>query len=296
MCIGIPNPRFPSPTLSRTPPAATTDFFYPPVQQSALDALSRLASASGVAVGGYAGAERRALVVGHPEVVGALGEEGAAAEGIAALQVMVVAIGCKGLLTTISLAYLWTLAMCCHEWGSGGVYVWLLPTCAPAPHHIASLLCRWITVTAPHHFSTPPPSHLTSRPPPPLSPTLQVDGNFLFDPATHRDFLGAILATGIERGCVGDVIVNGEKGCHLLIKREVAMHVTASLTSVRTVPVAVTEVPFSDIIVPETRAREVRSVEASLRVDAVASAGFGVSRGKVRGDEGEGAWQVVIMC
>ena len=28
---------------------------------------------------------------------------------------------------------------------------------------------------------------------------LCVRGNFMFDPATHRDFLGALLGTGIER-------------------------------------------------------------------------------------------------
>ena len=28
---------------------------------------------------------------------------------------------------------------------------------------------------------------------------LSVRGNFMFDPATHRDFLGALLGTGIER-------------------------------------------------------------------------------------------------
>lgn len=28
---------------------------------------------------------------------------------------------------------------------------------------------------------------------------LSLRGNFMFDPATHRDFLGALLGTGIER-------------------------------------------------------------------------------------------------
>ena len=31
---------------------------------------------------------------------------------------------------------------------------------------------------------------------------LSVRGNFMFDPATHRDFLGALLGTGVERGKV----------------------------------------------------------------------------------------------
>lgn len=32
---------------------------------------------------------------------------------------------------------------------------------------------------------------------------VHVKGNFLFDPATHRDFLGAALGTGVQRTQVG---------------------------------------------------------------------------------------------
>jgi len=32
---------------------------------------------------------------------------------------------------------------------------------------------------------------------------LDCRGNFMFDPATHRDFLGAILGTGIVRDRIG---------------------------------------------------------------------------------------------
>ena len=39
---------------------------------------------------------------------------------------------------------------------------------------------------------------------------LQVSGNFMFDAADHRDFLGATLGAGIERKTVGDVLVQGE--------------------------------------------------------------------------------------
>ena len=36
---------------------------------------------------------------------------------------------------------------------------------------------------------------------------LSVTGNFLFDPANHKDFLGAILGAGIVREKVGDILV-----------------------------------------------------------------------------------------
>ena len=45
---------------------------------------------------------------------------------------------------------------------------------------------------------------------------MQVSGNFMFDAADHRDFLGAVLGTGIERYRVGDILVQGERGAQVL--------------------------------------------------------------------------------
>jgi len=59
-----------------------------------------------------------------------------------------------------------------------------------------------------------------------------VKGNFIFDPATHRDFLGACLGTGIERSKVGDILVQGEQGAHILVVPEPVSHLEMSLTSV----------------------------------------------------------------
>lgn len=62
---------------------------------------------------------------------------------------------------------------------------------------------------------------------------LHVKGNFMFDSATHRDFLGACLGTGIERSKVGDILVNGERGAHILVAPELTEFLTMQLTSVR---------------------------------------------------------------
>ena len=59
-----------------------------------------------------------------------------------------------------------------------------------------------------------------------------VKGNFIFDAATHRDFLGACLGTGIERSKVGDILVQGEQGAHILVVPELVSHLEMSLTSV----------------------------------------------------------------
>ena len=49
----------------------------------------------------------------------------------------------------------------------------------------------------------------------------------------------------------------------------------------RTVPVEVKEVPLHELNIPEARTQVLKSVEASLRLDAVASAGFRISRSKM---------------
>jgi len=54
-----------------------------------------------------------------------------------------------------------------------------------------------------------------------------------------------------------------------------------NLKQVRSVPVQTQRVQFSEIKVREPKKKEMTSVEASLRLDAIASAGFGMSRTKM---------------
>jgi photosystem II S4 domain protein len=110
---------------------------------------------------------------------------------------------------------------------------------------------------------------------------LDIAGNFLFDAATHRDFLGAILGTGIVRGKVGDIIVLGERGAQAIVAPELVDFLELSLTQVRSVPVKTRRIELSDLKVREPRKKELTTVEASMRLDAIASAGFGMSRSKM---------------
>jgi photosystem II S4 domain protein len=106
-------------------------------------------------------------------------------------------------------------------------------------------------------------------------------GNFMFDPATHRDFLGSLLGTGLVRDKVGDIIVLGERGAQAIVVPELADFLTLHLTQVRSVPVKTQVVPWEELKVRPPKTKELTTVEASLRLDAVASAGFGMSRSKM---------------
>jgi photosystem II S4 domain protein len=110
---------------------------------------------------------------------------------------------------------------------------------------------------------------------------VSVAGNFLFDPATHRDFLGAMLGTGIVREKVGDILVLGERGAQAIVVPEMVEFLEMTLTQVRSVPVKTQRIDFSELKLREPKKKELTTVEASLRLDAIASAGFGMSRNKM---------------
>ncbi|MBD2071874.1 photosystem II S4 domain protein [Leptolyngbya sp. FACHB-671] len=110
---------------------------------------------------------------------------------------------------------------------------------------------------------------------------LDIAGNFLFDSATHRDFLGSLLGTGLVRDKVGDIIVLGERGGQAIVVPELVAFLEMSLTQVRSVPVKTRQIDLSELKIREPKKKELTTVEASLRLDAVASAGFGMSRSKM---------------
>ena len=110
---------------------------------------------------------------------------------------------------------------------------------------------------------------------------LDIAGNFLFDTATHRDFLGSMLGTGIVREKTGDIIVLGERGAQAIVVPEMVEFLEMNLTQVRSVPVKTQAIDLSELKIRPPKKKEMTTVEASLRLDAVASAGFGMSRSKM---------------
>jgi len=100
---------------------------------------------------------------------------------------------------------------------------------------------------------------------------LDIAGNFLFDPATHRDFLGSMLGCGLL----------GERGAQAIVVPEMVEYLETHLTQVRSVPVKTQRIDLSELKIREPKKKEMTTVEASMRLDAIASAGFGMSRSKM---------------
>jgi len=96
----------------------------------------------------------------------------------------------------------------------------------------------------------------------------------------HRDYLGAILGLGIAREKTGDLLV-GREHCDVILKEEVLEYIGLNLARVGSVPVSVEEISTREISRPNAAFKEVKGTVASMRLDAVASLAFGISRSKI---------------
>lgn len=108
---------------------------------------------------------------------------------------------------------------------------------------------------------------------------LEISGNFLFDPATPAEMREGLLQAGASPDEVGDLWIRGDRGAQGVITEALATWLDGCLGQVRSVEVRFETRPLAELRFPPERApRALQTVEASLRVDAVASAGFGLSR------------------
>ncbi|KFK35746.1 hypothetical protein AALP_AA4G031100 [Arabis alpina] len=116
---------------------------------------------------------------------------------------------------------------------------------------------------------------------PDIVAALSITGYFGFQSCSHGDFLGAILGTGISREKLGDILVQEDKGAQVLIVPELVDFIVSALDKVGNVSVTCSKIPLLALEYEPPRTNSFKTVEASLRVDAVASAGFKISRSKL---------------
>ncbi|CAI5472974.1 unnamed protein product [Closterium sp. Yama58-4] len=109
---------------------------------------------------------------------------------------------------------------------------------------------------------------------------VRVSGAFKQTSVSHGDFLGAVLGTGITRDKVGDIILLEGEGAQVIITPDLQDFLLSTLTALHRVPVTVQPIALSDLSVSPPRIDTLRTTEASLRLDAVASAAFRLSRSK----------------
>lgn len=93
----------------------------------------------------------------------------------------------------------------------------------------------------------------------------------------HRDYLGAILAVGLKREWLGDIIIDGPSA-YLLCMDSVADSVILDLDHVGRFGVKREELRLSAVPRPVIKKKDVTFTAQSPRLDAVTGAMFGISR------------------
>lgn len=98
-----------------------------------------------------------------------------------------------------------------------------------------------------------------------------------FSSLNHRDYLGALMGLGIRREMIGDIFVD-DKGCTIAVLESISKYIIDNLLSVGRGTVRVNVADSFDEYKKEQHFTEKRCYVASMRVDAVVSSTFGISR------------------
>jgi RNA-binding protein YlmH len=101
---------------------------------------------------------------------------------------------------------------------------------------------------------------------------------------SHRDYLGALMGLGIKREKIGDILVSADTDsnrCQIIVLGEISEYIRYNLVKVGTQNVEIELKDTDEFEVSGPKMLEISTTVASLRLDSVASAGFGISRSKI---------------
>lgn len=98
----------------------------------------------------------------------------------------------------------------------------------------------------------------------------------------HSDYLGALMGLGIDRSVIGDILVRDD-GADIIVRRDMADYLLQNLTSAGKAHISPEELPLAELRVPDKCVTLFSDTVASMRLDAVLSSAFRISRGKAAG-------------
>lgn len=97
---------------------------------------------------------------------------------------------------------------------------------------------------------------------------------------THRDILGSLMGLGVTREVLGDILLPRPGVCQVVVLREAAPILLSQWESAGRYKVNLTEIPTDRLTPRPPQVRTIRDTVATPRLDAVAAAGFSLSRGR----------------
>lgn len=101
------------------------------------------------------------------------------------------------------------------------------------------------------------------------------------DELTHRDYLGAVMNLGLERGKVGDILIDRFDAL-IFIDAKLKDFIKEELTRIRHTSVLVSEENWSDFRYTQ-KVQEIKGTIPSVRLDALLSLAFSSSRSRLAG-------------
>tara|TARA_Y100001968_G_scaffold284180_1_gene283371 strand:- start:376 stop:1164 length:789 start_codon:yes stop_codon:yes gene_type:complete len=111
---------------------------------------------------------------------------------------------------------------------------------------------------------------------------IYLKGNFLFDRAKQNEFRDTLNGLDVDEGEIGDIWLIRDRGAQAVCSKECADLLHKKIGKLREVEVKIEALEIKEMEIPYKRPEKIiNTVEASRRVDAIASAGFGLSRSKI---------------
>ena len=111
---------------------------------------------------------------------------------------------------------------------------------------------------------------------------IQINGNFLFDNATQDDFRKLLVDNGLIVEKIGDIWTTGDRGAQGIVDDSKVDFLNEKNLYLREVKVKIKIVGLEELQIPVGRLKKlINTLEASKRLDAIASAGFRISRTKI---------------
>ena len=96
---------------------------------------------------------------------------------------------------------------------------------------------------------------------------------------SHRDYLGSVLNLGLNRGKIGDIMID-EKSAYIFVHEKIASFLQEQLIRVRHTSVWCE--PIMDMhTIPRPKTTEIRGTVASIRLDSVIALAFSTSRNSI---------------
>ncbi len=112
-----------------------------------------------------------------------------------------------------------------------------------------------------------------------------------FRKLAHRDYMGSVLALGLERGVIGDIVTEGDFSALLFCDPKIATYLLQECKRIGNDAVKVESVEISADFCVERQFQPIRDTVASARLDCIVAALAGLAREKaqnvIRADEVE---------